>query len=244
MDNNIALLRQWLEESVRTVVFSGAGVSTASGLSDFRGSSGLYNQTSPYGCPPDRILSHEFYTNRTRDFFDYYRTKLLDLTALPNFVHYALAEMEHQGHLNCIITQNADGLHQRAGSKNVIDLHGNVYRNTCDRCGKTFGPARTAQTPGIPYCECGGIIRPGIVLFDEVPDMANVFAAVKELNQAELILIAGSSMRLASTTKLFNSAKKARIAVLNDGPTAFDERADLIVRGDLSNIFRQLQIAG
>ena len=241
MEEKIRLLRQWLDESSYTVFFGGAGVSTESGLADFRSvDTGLYNQPSPFDYPADRILSHAFYEEHKAEFFDYYRTKLLKLSARPNYVHEALRDMEAQGRLQCIITQNADGLHQRAGSKRVIDLHGNVYYNTCERCGKAYGPEVVADAEGLPLCSCGGVIRPGIVLFDEIPDMGNVMAAVKELNRAELILIAGSSMRISSTPKLFHRVKNARLVILNDSPTAFDDRADLIIRGKLSEIFKIL----
>lgn len=230
-----------MDSSSYTVFFGGAGVSTESGLADFRSAStGLYHQPSPYDYPPDRILSHAFYVEHPEQFFEYYRTKLLNLKAKPNYTHYALCEMEKAGKLQCIITQNADNLHQRAGSEHVIDLHGNVYENHCTECGQRFGPEIIANADGIPHCNCGGVIRPGIVLFDEVPDMRNVMTAVRELHRAELILIAGSSMRISSTSGLFKTVKKAKLVILNDEQTAFDDRADLIIRGKLGTIFRAL----
>ena len=241
MEKQIQLLREWMDSSSYTVFFGGAGVSTESGLADFRSAStGLYHQPSPYDYPPDRVLSHTFYEEHCEQFFEYYRTKLLNLKAKPNYTHFALHEMEKAGKLQCIITQNADNLHQRAGSEHVIDLHGNVYENHCTSCGQRFGPEIVADTDGIPRCGCGGVIRPGIVLFDEVPDMRNVMSAVRALHRAELILIAGSSMRISSTSGLFKTVKKAKLVILNDEETAFDDRADLIIRGKLGKIFRNL----
>ena len=241
MSQETEILRQWIGDSAYTVFFGGAGVSTDSGLADFRSAvSGLYNQPSPYNYPPERILSHDFYEHHQAEFFDYYRTKLLNLAAAPNAVHLALTDMERAGKLQSIITQNADNLHQRAGSGHVIDLHGNVYMNTCASCGRAYSPEIVAESRGIPRCDCGGTIRPGIVLFDEIPDMQNVMKAVRELSRAELVLIAGTSMKLASVQKLFRSAKKARLVILNDEPTDFDDKADLIIRGRLIEIFQSI----
>lgn len=239
MKEKIKLLRQWLEEAQYAVAFTGAGVSTDSGLNDFRSASGVYNQANPYGVPTDRILSPEFYHAHPAEFFEFYRTKLLDLSADPNYIHYAMADMEKKGKLKCIITQNGDNLHQRAGSRNVIDFHGNVYDNTCPNCGKTFHPSVVADCPGIPYCACGGIIRPGILLFGEVPDMNKVMALIKELNKSDLLIVAGSSLKVSSAHKLLKNYK-GKMAILNLDPTPYDNRADLVIHEKLRPVFEQL----
>lgn len=224
-----------------TVFFGGAGVSTDSGLADFRSRDrGLYHQGNPYGIPTERILSHGFYREHPAEFFEFYRTRLLKLEAPPNQVHFALADMERQGKLAAVITQNADGLHQRAGSRKVIDLHGNVYDNTCEGCGKKHPAERTAACAGIPRCECGGVIRPGIVLFDEVPDPRAVWEAVRQIRQSDLLVIAGTSLRVSSASRLLRCFRGERLVILNNEETAMDGRADLIIRGPLSGIFQEI----
>lgn len=240
MKNEIETLRRWIGESQYTVAFTGAGVSTDSGLNDFRSASkGVYHQPNPYGVSTDRILSPRFYEEHPLEFFEFYRTKLLDLSAKPNYIHYAMADMERQGKLQAIITQNADNLHQRAGSVKVIDFHGNVYDNTCPLCGKRYPPTVVADCAGIPYCDCGGIIRPGIVLFDEIPDMHKVMEAIRQLNRAELLLIAGSSLKVSSAYRMLKRFK-GRIAILNLDPTPFDQRADLVIHDLLTPVFHRL----
>lgn len=241
-EEKIALLRQWLMESEHAVFFGGAGVSTESGLADFRSAAtGLYNNRNlPYSAPAEQILTEDFMLNNTEEFFEFYKKELLNPAAPPNYTHYALADMEKKGIIKAVITQNADNLHQRAGSKHVIDLHGNVYNNTCLRCGKKHTVDTVLEQEGIPYCECGGVIRPGIVLFGEVPDMSYVMQTVRELNKCDLVLICGTSMRVSSAIRLFNNFKDARIVVLNAEDTAIDDRADLIIRGGLGDIFRML----
>ena len=240
MKDKIRLLKQWLTEAEYAVAFTGAGVSTDSGLNDFRGANGVYKQGNTYGVPTDRILSPEFYHERPADFFEFYRSTLLDLSADPNYIHYAMAEMEQQGLLKCIITQNGDNLHQRAGSKYVIDFHGNVYDNTCPNCGKTFHPRVVADCEGIPYCDCGGIIRPGILLFDEIPDMRKVMTLVKELHKSDLLLVAGTSLQVSSAHRLLKNYK-GKMVIVNLSPTPYDDRADLVIHEDLRIVFEELR---
>jgi len=239
MNEKIRLLRTWLEEAEYPVAFTGAGVSTDSGLNDFRGASGVYNQYNPYGVPTDRILSPEFYSSRPADFFEFYRTRLLDLSADPNYIHYAMADMEAKGRLKCVITQNGDNLHQRAGSRYVIDFHGNVYENTCPDCGRKFHPSVVTGCSGIPYCGCGGIIRPGILFFDEIPDMNNVMALVKELKKSDLLIIAGSSLKVSSAHRLLKNYK-GKMVILNHSPTPYDDKAALVINEKLKPIFEEL----
>lgn len=231
-------LREMLDESEHAVFFGGAGVSTDSGLADFRSArGGLYNQPSEYGARADKILTPEFFRDHTEAFFDFYRTKLLNTAAPPNSVHYALAELEAEGKIKCIITQNADRLHQRAGSRNVIELHGNVYENTCLNCGKSFPPSVIEHGTGIPRCDvCGGIIRPHILLFGEVPDMRQVMKAVHELRLCDLLIIGGTSLRVSSAPRLLDRFK-GKIVIINDESTPFDDMADIVIRSRIAEVF-------
>lgn len=231
-------LCEMLDESEHAVFFGGAGVSTDSGLADFRSArGGLYNQPSEYGARADKILTPEFFRDHTEAFFDFYRTKLLNTAAPPNSVHYALAELEAEGKIKCIITQNADRLHQRAGSRNVIELHGNVYENTCLNCGKSFPPSVIEHGTGIPRCDvCGGIIRPHILLFGEVPDMRQVMKAVHELRLCDLLIIGGTSLRVSSAPRLLDRFK-GKIVIINDESTPFDDMADIVIRSRIAEVF-------
>lgn len=239
MKDKISLLRRWLDEAEHAVAFTGAGVSTDSGLADFRGASGVYTTGNSYGVPAERILSPEFYKSRPADFFEFYRSRLLDLSADPNYIHYAMADMEAKGLLKCVITQNADNLHQRAGSRSVIDFHGNVYNNSCPSCGRTFHPSVVADCEGIPYCDCGGMIRPGILLFGEIPDMKKVMELIKELNKADLLIIAGASLRVSSAHRLLKNYR-GKMVILNLDPTPYDDRAELVINEKLRPVFEEL----
>ena len=235
-------LREMLFESEHAVFFGGAGVSTDSGLADFRSArGGLYNQPSEYGAPPEEILTEAYMYAHPDKFFDFYRTKLLNLAAPPNSVHYALAELEAQGLIKCVITQNADNLHQRAGSRKVIDIHGNVYTNTCPGCGKRFPPEVVADCEGVPRCDvCGGIIRPGILLFGEIPDMRLIMDAIRELNRADLLIIGGTSLKVSSAPRLLDRFR-GRMVIINDEPTPFDNRADLVIRWRVAEAFESIR---
>lgn len=239
MNNELERLRGWINDSGYTVALTGAGVSTDSGLSDFRGPLGLYTQTNPWGVPPERILSQSFYEEHPAEFFTYYRTKLLNLSAPPNAIHRTMAVMESAGALQGIITQNGDRLHQKAGSRNVIELHGNVYDNNCQTCGKAYPPERVADSLGIPRCDCGGIIRPGIVLYDERPNPGQVMAAVKEVHRAELLIAVGTSLMVRGIQSLLKPFR-GRLVILNLSETPYDGRADLVIHDRLDRIFRQL----
>ena len=238
MEKPLEKLKDWVAESGRIVFFGGAGISTDSGLADFRSrKGGLYNEPSGYGVPAEEILTPAFYEARTAEFFDYYRTKLLNLAAPPNSVHYALAELERAGLIKCVVTQNADDLHRRAGSRRVIDIHGNVYINTCPGCGKRFPPEVVADCEGVPRCDvCGGVIRPGILLFGEVPDMRLILEAIREINRADLLLIGGTSLKVSSAPRLLDRFR-GRMVIINDEPTPFDGRAELVIRGRAAPAF-------
>ena len=234
-------LRKMLAEARYAVFFGGAGVSTDSGLVDFRSQArGLYNRPSEYSASPEEMLTPKFYEEHPEEFFDFYRTKLLNLAAPPNSVHYALAEMESAGLIKCIITQNADNLHQRAGSKNVIDIHGNVYINTCPGCGKRFPPEVVADCAGVPRCDvCGGIIRPGILLFGEVPDMKLAMAAIREINRSDLLIAGGTSLKVSSAPRLLDRYK-GKLVIVNDEPTPYDARAALVINAPIAEVFSRI----
>ena len=230
-----------LAEARYAVFFGGAGVSTDSGLVDFRSQArGLYNRPSEYSASPEEMLTPKFYEEHPEEFFDFYRTKLLNLAAPPNSVHYALAEMEAAGAIKCVVTQNADNLHQRAGSKNVIDIHGNVYINTCPGCGKRFPPEVVADCAGVPRCDvCGGIIRPGILLFGEVPDMKLAMAAIREINRSDLLIAGGTSLKVSSAPRLLDRYK-GKLVIVNDEPTPYDERAALVINAPIAEVFSRI----
>ena len=230
-----------LAEARYAVFFGGAGVSTDSGLVDFRSQArGLYNRPSEYSASPEEMLTPKFYEEHPEEFFDFYRTKLLNLAAPPNSVHYALAEMEAAGVIKCVITQNADDLHQRAGSKNVIDIHGNVYINTCPGCGKRFPPEVVADCAGVPRCDvCGGIIRPGILLFGEVPDMKLAMAAIREINRSDLLIAGGTSLKVSSAPRLLDRYK-GKLVIVNDEPTPYDARAALVINAPIAEVFSRI----
>ena len=230
-----------LAEARYAVFFGGAGVSTDSGLVDFRSQArGLYNRPSEYSASPEEMLTPKFYEEHPEEFFDFYRTKLLNLAAPPNSVHYALAEMEAAGVIKCVVTQNADNLHQRAGSKNVIDIHGNVYINTCPGCGKRFPPEVVADCAGVPRCDvCGGIIRPGILLFGEVPDMKLAMAAIREINRSDLLIAGGTSLKVSSAPRLLDRYK-GKLVIVNDEPTPYDARAALVINAPIAEVFSRI----
>ena len=234
-------LRKILAEAGYAVFFGGAGVSTDSGLVDFRSQArGLYNRPSEYSASPEEMLTPGFYEQHPEEFFDFYRTKLLNLAAPPNSVHYALAEMEAAGVIKCVITQNADDLHQRAGSKNVIDIHGNVYINTCPGCGKRFPPEVVADCAGVPRCDvCGGIIRPGILLFGEVPDMKLAMAAIREINRSDLLIAGGTSLKVSSAPRLLDRYR-GKLVIVNDEPTPYDARAALVINAPIAEVFSRI----
>ena len=234
-------LRKMLAEARYAVFFGGAGVSTDSGLVDFRSQArGLYNRPSEYSASPEEMLTPGFYEQHPEEFFGFYRTKLLNLAAPPNSVHYALAEMEAAGAIKCVVTQNADNLHQRAGSKNVIDIHGNVYINTCPGCGKRFPPEVVADRAGVPRCDvCGGIIRPGILLFGEVPDMKLAMAAIREINRSDLLIAGGTSLKVSSAPRLLDRYK-GKLVIVNDEPTPYDARAALVINAPIAEVFSRI----
>lgn len=238
--NPVDQLQRWVTESRKTVFFGGAGVSTESGIPDFRGTGGLYHQKYPY--PPETILSHDFFFRHMDAFFEFYREKMLVLHVQPNKAHQKLAEMEHAGLLAAVITQNIDGLHQKAGSRNVLELHGSIHRNHCLSCGKSFSAEEIAARPGIPHCPCGGVIKPDVVLYQESLDEAVLENSVRVIEQADLLIVGGTSLSVYPAAGLIRYYKGGRLVLINQTATPYDDRADLLLNGKIGEIFSKLEI--
>lgn len=233
-------LKQIVKESDNIVFFGGAGVSTESGIPDFRSVDGLYNQKYEY--PPETILSHTFFMRQTEEFYRFYRDKMLELDAKPNAAHKKLAELEAAGKLKAVITQNIDGLHQAAGSKRVLELHGSVHRNYCMKCGKFHSVYEIKESTGIPRCECGGIIKPDVVLYEEGLDNQTMEDAVSFIRQADVLIIGGTSLAVYPATGLIDYYKGDKLILVNKSATPMDGRADLLVQGAIGEIFSQLEV--
>ena len=211
----IEKLQEMIDGAKRLVFFGGAGVSTESGIPDFRSKDGLYNQK--YKFPPEYMLSHECFEDRTEDFFEFYRDKMISYDASPNAAHRFLARLEQTGRLSAIVTQNIDGLHYAAGSKKVYELHGSVLRNYCTRCGKFYGIERIRASKGVPQCECGGVIKPDVVLYGEGLDDATVRGAIRAIAEADVLLIAGTSLTVYPASSFIDFFRGDKIAVINLG---------------------------
>lgn len=231
-------LKKWVEESRSIVFFGGAGVSTESGIPDFRGVDGLYRQK--YAYPPETILSHEFLLQHPEEFYRFYREKILILNARPNPAHEKLAQWEREGRLRAVITQNIDGLHQAAGSKRVLELHGSIHRNHCTRCGKFYTAEQIAATTGVPRCDCGGTIRPDVVLYGESLDEKVLRASMDALAHADLLIVGGTSLSVYPAAGLIDLYPGDRLALLNRTPTPRDGRANLILREPIGRIMAEL----
>lgn len=238
MTQEITTLSRWLAESERAVFFGGAGVSTESGIPDFRSTDGLYNQE--YAYPPEVILSHTFFERNTAEFYRFYQQKMLYLDAQPNACHRKLAELERQGHLRSVITQNIDGLHQAAGSKRVLELHGSVHRNYCKRCGKFYDAAYMRQMAEVPRCSCGGVIKPDVVLYEEGLDSQTLYDSIRDISEADLLIVGGTSLVVYPAAGLIDYYQGRRLVLVNMSATAADKRADLIIREPIGKVFAQL----
>lgn len=233
MDNR-SILKSWIEESQRIVFFGGAGVSTESGIPDFRSQDGLYHQQ--YDYPPETILSHSFFYANTEEFYRFYRAKMLCLTAQPNRAHLALARLEEQGKLSAIVTQNIDGLHQAAGSKRVYELHGSVHRNYCRKCGKAYTAEDILHSTGIPRCTCGGLIKPDVVLYEEGLDSDTIQGSVMAIAQADLLIVGGTSLTVYPAAGLLQYYRGHRLVLINRDATPLDTRADLVLRDPIGQV--------
>ena len=236
---NLETLKQWIKESSRIVFFGGAGVSTESGIPDFRSVNGLYHQKFDY--PPETIISHSFYEARPEYFFQFYREKMLPLGFEPNITHRVLAKWEQEGKLLAVITQNIDGLHQKAGSKRVYELHGSVLRNYCTRCGKFYPAEFVRDARGIPRCTCGGIVKPDVVLYEESLNEDTLEGAISALRQADLLIVGGTSLTVYPAAGLLGYYRGHRLVLINRDATPYDEEADLVFHDSLGSIFSQLQ---
>lgn len=234
----IEMLKRWIQESSRIVFFGGAGVSTESGIPDFRSVDGLYNQKFDY--PPETIISHSFYERRPEYFFQFYREKMLPLGFEPNVTHNVLAKWEQQGKLSAVVTQNIDGLHQKAGSKKVYELHGSVLRNYCVRCGKFHSAEFVKDSVGVPRCTCGGIVKPDVVLYEESLDQKTIEKSVMAIHNADLLIVAGTSLTVYPAAGLIQYYQGNRLVLINRDATAYDTQADLVFHESLGSIFSQL----
>ena len=238
MTEPIKQLRELVDQSERIVFFGGAGVSTESGIPDFRSTGGLYHQEWKY--PPEEILSHTFYKSNPEEFFRFYRAKMLAPDARPNAAHRKLAEWERQGKLTAVITQNIDGLHQAAGSRNVLEVHGSVHRNHCERCGKFYALDEILHTQGVPRCSCGGIIKPDVVLYEEGLDQDVLQAAVRALMEADMLIIGGTSLNVYPAAGLISYYRGDRLVLINKSPVGRDLDARLVITDPIGQVFSQL----
>ena len=240
MDDKQKQLQDWIDESAYIVFFGGAGVSTESGIPDFRSVDGLYHQQ--YDYPPETILSHTFFARNPEEFFRFYRAKMLCLDAKPNAAHLKLAELEAAGKLKAVITQNIDGLHQAAGSREVLELHGSVHRNYCQRCGKSFSARDILQSTGVPRCDaCGGVIKPDVVLYEESLDADVLNRAVQHLSRADLLLVGGTSLAVYPAAGLLDY-RRGKLVVINRSPTPVDAQADLLLQAPIGETLGALAV--
>ena len=230
----IEKLRGMIKNSDKIVFFGGAGVSTESGIPDFRSVDGLYNQQWDY--PPETILSHSFFMKKTEDFYRFYRAKMLCPNAEPNAAHLKLAQLEREGKLTAVVTQNIDGLHQAAGSKKVYELHGSVLRNYCMKCGKFHSVEFIINSTGVPTCECGGVVKPDVVLYEEGLDDSVVNGAVNAIAEADTLIIAGTSLNVYPAAGLVRYFRGNDLAIINMSPTGMDSSADLLICGRIGEV--------
>ena len=233
-------LQQMVDESSRIVFFGGAGVSTESGIPDFRSTDGLYHQK--YDWPPETILSRTFFDRMPEEFYRFYRDKMLPLKAEPNAAHWKLAELEQAGKLIAVVTQNIDGLHTKAGSKQVYELHGSIWRNHCMRCGKSYDPAYIRDSKGIPLCACGGKIKPDVVLYEEGLDDEVVSGAVHAIRSADMLIVAGTSLTVYPAAGLLRYFRGRHLALINRDATPYDDMAELVIHEKVGEVLSALQV--
>ena len=233
------ILKQWVSESRNIVFFGGAGVSTESGIKDFRSVDGLYSQKFDY--PPETIISHSFYVRKPEYFFRFYREKMLPLGYEPNVTHKVLAKWEREGKLSAVVTQNIDGLHQKAGSRRVYELHGSVLRNYCTRCGKAYSAEFIRDCAGVPKCDCGGTVKPDVVLYEEGLDQATLEGAVRAIAGADMLIVGGTSLTVYPAAGLIQYYGGNRLVLINRDVTPYDDQADLVLHERLGDVFRFLE---
>ena len=238
-EEKIGRLRKLVAESENIVFFGGAGVSTESGIPDFRSQDGLYRQQ--YDYPPETIISHGFFLSHTAEFFRFYKAKMLFPDAAPNPCHLALARLEEEGKLKAVITQNIDGLHGKAGNKNVLELHGSVWRNFCMKCGKAHTMYEIIGAEGIPRCDCGGVIKPDVVLYEENLDEGILHASVKAISEADLFIVGGTSLAVYPAAGLLQFFRGEHLVVINKTPTPADRSAELVLSLPIGEVFSRLE---
>ena len=240
-EEQIGELQKIVDTHQRIVFFGGAGVSTESGIPDFRSQDGLYHQQ--YAYPPETIISHSFFLQNTEEFYRFYKEKMLILDVEPNAAHRKLAELEQAGKLEAVVTQNIDGLHQKAGSRRVYELHGSIHRNHCLRCGKFFDAAYVKAAPGVPRCdECGGLVKPDVVLYEEGLDQACVEGAVNAIRDADCLIIGGTSLVVYPAAGLIDYFRGDRMVLINKSATSRDRSADLVISAPIGDVLSKIQV--
>lgn len=240
LEQNIKTFCQWIDECSQIVFFGGAGVSTESGIPDFRSVDGLYHQK--YDYPPETILSHTFFIQKTEAFYDFYRDKMICLDAKPNITHQKLAELEEAGKLSAVVTQNIDGLHQAAGSRTVYELHGSVHRNYCTKCHKPYDIQYIVESRGIPTCECGGVVKPDVVLYEEGLDDETMNNATKAIYNADMLIIGGTSLAVYPAAGLLHYFRGKHLVLINKSATPMDSNADLLLQCGLGEVFSKIKL--
>lgn len=229
-----AALQKWIEESSNIVFFGGAGVSTESGIPDFRSTDGLYNQQ--YDYPPETIISHSFYVKKPKEFYRFYKNKMLFPEAKPNRAHMALAKLEREGKVKAVVTQNIDGLHQAAGSREVLELHGSVHRNYCTRCGRFYSLDDILKADGVPVCDCGGVIKPDMVLYEEGLDQDVIQRSVEYISRADVLIIGGTSLTVYPAAGLIDYYRGSKLVLINKSVTSRDGQADLVICDSIGKV--------
>jgi len=237
--DNIDNLREIIRNAKKIVFFGGAGVSTESGIPDFRSADGLYHQH--YDYPPEEILSHTFFMRNTEEFYRFYRDKMLCLTAKPNKAHHTLAQWEREGRLLSVITQNIDGLHQAAGSRRVHELHGSVLRNYCMSCGRFFGVEAVTESDGVPHCPCGGIIKPDVVLYEEALHEDTVMSALKDIRSADVLIVAGTSLTVYPAASYIRYFGGEHMVLINRDATPYDDIAELVIHDKVGEVLSRVK---
>ena len=229
-----AALQKWIEESSNIVFFGGAGVSTESGIPDFRSTDGLYNQQ--YDYPPETIISHSFYVKKPKEFYRFYKNKMLFPEAKPNRAHMALAKLEREGKVKAVVTQNIDGLHQAAGSREVLELHGSVHRNYCTRCGRFYSLDDILKADGVPVCDCGGVLKPDVVLYEEGLDQDVIQRSVEYISRADVLIIGGTSLTVYPAAGLIDYYRGSKLGLINKSVTSRDGQADLVICDSIGKV--------
>lgn len=239
MNDKVKQLKEIVDNTDNLVFFGGAGVSTESGIPDFRSTDGLYNMKYKY--PPETIVSHTFFVRRTEEFYEFYKDKMMALDAKPNKAHYKLAQWEKEGKCRAVVTQNIDGLHQMAGSKKVLELHGSIHRNYCTKCGKFFDAAYVKNSEGVPRCDaCGGLVKPDVVLYEEGLDSQTISDAVYAISHADVLIIGGTSLAVYPAAGMIDYFRGSHLVLINRSSTPMDSQADLVINDSIGEVFGQL----